>query len=294
MAEIKSGKAGRTLARRGGRLADRSGAAASPRARIEVLAADLEEGEAALRKLLALAGVADPGAGRSPLRRRRVAEAILRVELGRRLGLAPREVAIARSGSGKPYLAPLGCGKTRGVRSRTGRLPREAGRLAAEPGRPPAEPGRPPAEPGRPPAEQPLRFSLAHSGRRALIALSGEHEVGVDLEPIDLRRPHERLARRWFTAAEHKLIAACATNEDRARAFYRLWTAKEACVKATGEGLAALGAVEICGEQAFWLHPRLGSARWRVQQLDLGPGWAAAVAAPGLDWRATLNWLRAA
>jgi len=227
---------------------------------IEVLAAGLDLEDATLAGLLALAELDDPTAERLPLRRRRVAEAILRMVLGRRLGCPPSQVAIARSPQGKPHLSQ---------------------RCSQAAYGPPGQPQRD--------RQPPLRFSLAHSGACALIALSADRDVGVDLESIDLRRPHERLARRWFTTAEHALVASRPTLADRACAFYRLWTAKEACVKATGEGPAALRQVEICGDEALWLRPRLGSVRWRVQELDLGPGWAAAVAAPGLDWRATLE-----
>jgi 4'-phosphopantetheinyl transferase len=134
----------------------------------------------------------------------------------------------------------------------------------------------------------PLHFSLSHSGTRALLAFGRRAPLGVDLEAVDARRAHERIAARWFSPAEHRRIAALCGGE-RARAFCALWAAKEACVKATGEGLAALGAVTVEGEVARWSHPRLGFDRWRVAPLSLGEGWEGAVAAPGEGWRATLR-----
>lgn len=189
-----------------------------------------------------LADLDCPAAGRQRL----VADTILRLELGRRLGCPPAAVRIERGAEGKPQLAP-----------------------------------------GQPK----LHFSLSHSHGRALIALSADREVGVDLEPLDPDRPIERLAARRFTAREHAFIRDAADHNQRTERFYRLWAAKEACVKATGEGIAALQRVELSPElvRASWDEPRLGASEWRVQELALGPGWAAAVAAPGTDWRAQLR-----
>lgn len=142
-----------------------------------------------------------------------------------------------------------------------------------------------PRLPGDPP---PLHFSVSHSGRRLLLAFSQCVPVGVDVEAVDERRAHERIAARWFAPEEHARIAAV-RGAERARAFCAVWVAKEACVKATGEGLAALGAVVIDGERASWSAPRLGHARWRVVRLALGERWEAAVAAPGERWRVTLE-----
>lgn len=131
-----------------------------------------------------------------------------------------------------------------------------------------------------------LRFSLAHCRGRGLIAISSELEVGVDLEALEPRRAHERLAGRWFTPAERDQVLGAGTAAERAAAFYRLWVAKEACVKATGEGLAALGACSVDRAGVVrWSRPRLGESLWRVRWLSLGEGWAAAVAAPGRDWQ---------
>ena len=60
-------------------------------------------------------------------------------------------------------------------------------------------------------AEGRLRFNLSHSGEIALVAVSGEFEVGVDVERV---RPK------------------------REEAFYRRWACHEAHVKCLGVGLA--------------------------------------------------------
>jgi 4'-phosphopantetheinyl transferase len=143
-------------------------------------------------------------------------------------------------------------------------------------------------------AAPPVHFSLAHSRERALVAVSLGPPVGVDLEAVDPRRPVEPLATRWFTEAEREQVLCAGPPGARVAAFYRLWVAKEACVKATGEGLAALRQFSV-GEDGLvhWSAPRLGSALWKVAPLPVGEGWVAAVAAPGRDWRAALIGVRA-
>ncbi|MBB5110391.1 4'-phosphopantetheinyl transferase superfamily protein [Micromonospora echinospora] len=80
-----------------------------------------------------------------------------------------------------------------------------------------------------------LHFSLAHAGERAVIAVAGR-EVGVDLDRPRPGLDPRRMAARFFTPAEAARVAAAGTG---AYAVYlRLWTRKEACVKAAGARLA--------------------------------------------------------
>jgi 4'-phosphopantetheinyl transferase len=82
-----------------------------------------------------------------------------------------------------------------------------------------------------------LHFSLAKSGQRLLIGVSGSNEVGVDLEIKD-RKPRKvcELASRFFSAAEARLIASSESQRD--AVFMRTWACKEAVAKASGHGIA--------------------------------------------------------
>ena len=83
-----------------------------------------------------------------------------------------------------------------------------------------------------------LHFSLAKSGHRLLIGISGSAEVGVDLELKD-RKPRNApsLARRFFTPQEAEAICGLTATE-RDAAFMRTWACKEAVAKASGHGIA--------------------------------------------------------
>ncbi|WP_051541012.1 4'-phosphopantetheinyl transferase superfamily protein [Ahrensia sp. 13_GOM-1096m] len=81
---------------------------------------------------------------------------------------------------------------------------------------------------------RPVHFNLSHSGNYAVLAVSNQCEIGVDIEEI---KPfHEDIATRFFSTNECAVLANI-KNEDYLEAFYRCWTRKEAFVKAHGTGL---------------------------------------------------------
>ncbi len=82
-----------------------------------------------------------------------------------------------------------------------------------------------------------LHFSLSHSRDRWAIAVSELGPLGVDLELCDTSRPLERLAQRYFTAAEWDCFQRLAAA-DRPHYFFDCWTLKEAFVKAGGRAMA--------------------------------------------------------
>ena len=86
-------------------------------------------------------------------------------------------------------------------------------------------------------APRKLHFNLAHSAERAVYALSAVRPVGIDIEQVTRQVEFEQIARRFFTPKEFADLIALPTARRR-RAFYRLWTAKEAVIKATGKGLS--------------------------------------------------------
>lgn len=83
----------------------------------------------------------------------------------------------------------------------------------------------------------PLRFNVSHSGGAALLAVAWRREVGVDLERISRVLSPEELASQVLSRREQAWLRDQAP-EQRESAFLTLWTAKEAYVKATGQGLS--------------------------------------------------------
>ncbi|HEY7838265.1 MAG TPA: 4'-phosphopantetheinyl transferase superfamily protein [Terriglobales bacterium] len=170
---------------------------------------------------------------------------------------------------------------------------------------------------GKPALEgAPLHFNLSHSAGYGLIGIHPQRELGVDIEIERAQLDVLGLARRFFTAREAAWLAAL-PDEARRRGFSRLWTCKEAWLKADGRGMAVLDHVEVelgaggarlrmeaarrCPEQSghplppIEARPQATSGsdpaksgepprtlaapaqEWFVRELDLTAGYAAAV-----------------
>lgn len=88
-----------------------------------------------------------------------------------------------------------------------------------------------------------FHFNISHSGQFAVCAVS-EREVGIDIQKQCVL--HGDIAARFFTKAENTKLHACRTKEEQDVLFFRYWSAKEAYVKLTGEGLAkGLAHIEV-------------------------------------------------
>lgn len=83
-----------------------------------------------------------------------------------------------------------------------------------------------------------LSFNVSHSKDQALIAISTTRRVGVDVEWIDPALDWQALTGLLCTPGELQAIEG-APPDMRRRAFFRCWTAKEALLKAQGQGIAA-------------------------------------------------------
>jgi len=83
-----------------------------------------------------------------------------------------------------------------------------------------------------------VSFNLSHTRGMVGIAVSPQSgdAVGFDIEPID-RKVRLALADRYFRPEEVAWIGSLAPAQ-RQHGFLRLWTLKEALIKATGEGMA--------------------------------------------------------
>jgi 4'-phosphopantetheinyl transferase len=122
--------------------------------------------------------------------------------------------------------------------------------------------------------DAPPHFNLSRRDGVAAVGISGTHELGVDVEtlrPIDDARD---LARLHFTPRERGDVAGA---ED----FLRVWTRKEACMKATGLGLSLAPSSFECGAQAV-------PARVRIETSQRA--WSLLVHTPPVRAPLVLSW----
>lgn len=127
-----------------------------------------------------------------------------------------------------------------------------------------------------------LRFNLSHSGQLALLAV-GRTELGVDVERRREDLDVGALAERFFSAPEVEHLARLA-EPSRTRAFFAIWTRKEAYLKATGDGLSlplssfAVGTGTGAGPHAVSsVHPAAETLPVTLHALSAGDGYAAAL-----------------
>jgi 4'-phosphopantetheinyl transferase len=137
-------------------------------------------------------------------------------------------------------------------------------------------------------ASRPVEFNVSHSHHHALIAWCEGRRVGVDLEQISKRVDIELLMPRVFSRAERGAIAALEPARRR-DAFFRVWSRKEAYIKALGVGLSLeLSSFDVsCDELPRLLDARHEGAqpeRWCYAPIELDlPGYAAALVVERLE-----------
>jgi 4'-phosphopantetheinyl transferase len=134
-----------------------------------------------------------------------------------------------------------------------------------------------------------LRFNLSHSHNLALLAVSRDYELGVDIERI--RPISDGIAERFFAQPEREALRAL-PPEARLPGFYSCWTRKEAFLKGIATGLSGgldSFAVSLLHQDA--LHPPTirslrgqETAGWHLANLDPAPNYLGALAVRGEGW----------
>ena len=184
------------------------------------------------------------------------ARALLRMVLAKYLPGDPRALPITVAASGKPYLE----------------YPAGASVAAADPARREADG---------------IQFNLSHAEECALIAVSRGMRVGIDVERMRDLRDMEAILQGFFSEQEQAFVAAH-DGEERTRAFFLLWTRREAAAKAVGIGLYdsfARVALPPAGDTRSGFRVTLtrpaaqsaGTEDWWIRDLAPAPGHAGAL-----------------
>lgn len=84
--------------------------------------------------------------------------------------------------------------------------------------------------------ENEIHFNLSHSRNIAALALSPTTPIGIDIEFIDRNVNVHSLSKTCYTDAERAVLTRL-TGDSLHRRFFAFWTAKEARMKLTGEGM---------------------------------------------------------
>lgn len=129
-----------------------------------------------------------------------------------------------------------------------------------------------------------LHFNISHTADLLMVAVANFADIGIDVEAIKPRGNLDGLAARCFAETEYQAWRQLPEAQQEA-VFYRLWTKKEAFVKAVGRGIA-LGLdkceVELAPDgQLISVPAEFGAASaWRVTELPISADSAAALVTP--------------
>jgi 4'-phosphopantetheinyl transferase len=142
---------------------------------------------------------------------------------------------------------------------------------------------------GKPELDDPdgrgISFNVSHSHDWVVCALTRNGQIGIDIEYMHAtgERDLEPMARTVFCASEIDTFLRLPPAQRR-EMFFRLWTHKEACMKAIGTGFS-LPPTEIELSIAPGSEPRLLRAgsestrdRWFLREFNLAAGYAASLA----------------
>ena len=134
--------------------------------------------------------------------------------------------------------------------------------------------------------EESFRFNLSHSHEVALLAVTRDAAVGVDVEHIRADFASEEIAKRFFSRLEVETFSSLPA-EERVAAFFRCWARKEAYIKAIGKGLSQLldrFDVSLAPDEpaALLRADEDDSLSWTMSDIDVGADYASALAVEGV------------
>jgi 4'-phosphopantetheinyl transferase len=140
-----------------------------------------------------------------------------------------------------------------------------------------------------------LRFNVSHSFDTMLLAIAHMREVGVDVEGVRNNVVGMgEIGETAFSEPEKQALARFG-GEDKHTNFLRFWTLKEAYIKADGRGVSLpLAQIDVSAPEGrvAVLNEATGEwrmcSRWELRTLAPVPGYIAALAAEGQDWRLAL------
>ncbi len=79
-------------------------------------------------------------------------------------------------------------------------------------------------------------FSLSHSGDYVIIAVC-DRSVGIDIQEYRHQKAMKSIADNVFTEKEKAYLESDTSSDMYTKRFFQIWSAKEAYIKMTGEGL---------------------------------------------------------
>ena len=144
------------------------------------------------------------------------------------------------------------------------------------------EKGKP--EVAAPALDTSLWFNLSHTDGFAVCVAGRARHLGVDVENMNRKTSHLELAQRFFAPAEYEYLRNLRPSLQR-EAFFRIWTLKEAYIKADGRGLS-IPLDSFC----FRFSPESSAPATLASNAESNPGaWSFFEFQPEPDYRVSIG-----
>ena len=129
----------------------------------------------------------------------------------------------------------------------------------------------------------PVSFNVSHSGNHGLLAFAPEGKIGVDVEERVENRHIDLLCDTVLGPDERREISTL-SGQEKIAMFFKLWTVKEALIKALGVGIAldtslfeVPARMRRGAKRALFQFPHLPNVRWQIDDIS-DDRFAAAIA----------------
>jgi 4'-phosphopantetheinyl transferase len=127
-----------------------------------------------------------------------------------------------------------------------------------------------------------IKFNISFSHDLMLVGLNRHKDIGIDIEKVHEIHDLETVAVNNFSSRELKIL-----NEtlDKTKTFFKIWTRKEAFIKATGKGMyyplktfcVNINSTGNCEHLVIFNRP-IRSKQWRIAELNTSEGYIASLA----------------
>ena len=140
-----------------------------------------------------------------------------------------------------------------------------------------------------------IHFNVSHCEGVGLLAFSQIGEIGVDVETIQPDLDDLEIASEHFTSKERNWIASANSKQEQAGRFTRIWTRKEAILKATGKGITeGLNSFDVSHSSRVVIESAsrgilIRQVPFKVIDIEINESILAAVAGPDQEWTETLQ-----
>lgn len=134
-----------------------------------------------------------------------------------------------------------------------------------------------------------LQFNVSHSKDFLLCGISLTNRIGIDIQEIYPISSLDRIINNFFSPTEIQYLRSLPSREAYHEHFFAIWTAKEAYLKAVGDGIqGSFNQMSTIPESSDLKIFKLDlpdtpktEMNWTIKSVDVSQGYSAALAFDG-------------